>query len=268
MLPHFRFPRPFAALLVALAAMACQAHSAPLPIAAEDDAGPWSYRDGSGFANDVVEAAFKAAGEPIAISVMPYARCKEYVLRGQVAAAFSMSWLDSFKGQVLFPAEPLFSCHADYFFNPARPLKAVDEQGLAPGTRIGIVLGYEYPPSLYRLQAKGRVILEASESEDLNLKKLMLGRIDAALINYNGIKPAELMMAQAGVLGHIQRAFRCGELKSYIGFSVKSPRGADALRAFERGYQMIRTNGTLQQIEAKWAASAKQKVAALSSTHG
>ena len=252
---------------LALLAAAHQAQALPLPIAAEDDAGPWSYRDGTGLANDEVQAAFRAVGVGIQMNVMPYARCKDYVERGKMAAAFSMSWVDDLKGKVLFPSQPLFICHSDFFYKPLTPLTATDKDGFAPGTKVGVVIGYEYPPLLYDLQARGSVVLEGSESEDLNLKKLMLGRIDSALLNYNEFKPVSLMLAKAGVQGPLQRAFSCGDLRSYIGFSVKHPRGRWARKKFELGFERIRASGELRQIEERWMTAAQQRAASMTPQH-
>ena len=201
----------------------------PLVIAVEDDAEPWSKRDGTGFANDVVLAAFKAAGVTVTLQVLPYARCRDYVLRGKVAAGFSMSWLPEYKGQLAFSDAPLFVCNEELFFNRTKPLRAVRASDLPQGTVVGVVIGYEYPPEIMALRAKGTLAFEEAESEDLNLKKLKLGRIDAALINTNETKPAGLMLLQAGAVPPagsppiLVHGFRIGELKSYIGFSLKHP---------------------------------------------
>jgi ABC-type amino acid transport substrate-binding protein len=241
----------------------------PLEIAAEDDAEPWSQRDGSGYANDVVQAAFRAAGVKTRLTVLPYARCKDYVLRGKLVAGFSMSWLPDFKDKLVFSKEPLFSCHSDYFFQGGQAPKASRAAGLPTGTVVGVVIGYEYPPSVYDLRSRGVLAFEESESEELNLKKLALGRIDTALINYNETKPAELMMANAGVSGKVKRGFSSGTLGSYIGFSLLHPRGAWAKRKFDQGYAAIAANGTLAKISARWVAKAREKTASVTEkTHG
>jgi ABC-type amino acid transport substrate-binding protein len=240
------------------------AGSPPLEIAAEDDAEPWSQRDGTGYANDVVQAAFKAAGVQTHLTVLPYARCKDYVLRGKMVAGFSMSWLDEFKGKLVFSKEPLFNCYSDFFFRHGKEPKATRLAALPSGTTVGVVIGYEYPPLVYDLRSRGVLAFEESESEELNLKKLALGRIDTALINYNETKPAELMMANAGVLGKVKQGFRSGILGSYIGFSLAHPQGVWAKRKYEQGYARIAADGTLKRITDLWVAKARRKTAAIS----
>src|SRR6185503_3924619 len=107
---------------------------------------------------------------------------------------------------------------------------------------------YEYPPSVEALKKRGILLLEESESEELNLKKLAAGRVDAALINYNQTKPADLMLKHAGVKGQVRRAFTCGTLKSYLGFSVAHARGAWAKKKFDQGYKIIASSGRLKKI--------------------
>ena len=57
----------------------------------EDDAGPWSYANGSGYANDLVKAAYAAAGWQVTLQVLPYARCKALAMAGKLAGCFSAS---------------------------------------------------------------------------------------------------------------------------------------------------------------------------------
>ena len=59
------------------------------------------------------------------------------------------------------------------------------EEDLARKIIVGTVVGYEYPPSFYRLRDRGLIEIEACPSEELNLKKLAAGRIDAALIKHD-----------------------------------------------------------------------------------
>jgi ABC-type amino acid transport substrate-binding protein len=241
--------------------------SAPLPIAVEDDAAPWSNKDGSGFANDVVRAAFKAAGEDVNLQVVPYARCKEMAISGKAVACLSMSWLPEFAGKIVFAEKPLFKCYADYFTSIKRPLKATQEKDLPKGTVVGVVRDYEYPSSVYELKNKGILIFEESESDAVNLKKLAAGRVNTALIvNINEMNPAELILKKAGVTGEIKWAFRSGTNRSYIGFSTKHSLGSEALRKFNLGHRIITKNGTLRTIEKKWRDSALKEAAGQNDT--
>ncbi len=248
--PGPRFPLAICALLL-LPCLGCGAD--PLPILAEDDAAPWSFKDGTGCANDVVRAAFAAAGVEIDLQAVPYERAKQAVLKGTAAACFSMSWDPAYAGKIVFPERPLFICQCDYLHNLARPLAAKDEAGLSGRIAVGTVIGYEYPPSVLRLRDAGAIVLEESTSEELNLRKLANGRLDAMLINHDTLKSATQMLRAAGVAGKVGIAFHCGELASFIGFSLAHPRGAWASDRFNAGFRIIREDGTAERIERRWA---------------
>lgn len=234
------------------AAPAGSAAPVSLTVMVEDDAAPWSLGDGTGFANEVVTAAFAAAGVQVGLEVVPYARCKNAVMQGRCAACFSMSWLPEFAGAVSFSARPLFTCSADYFTGDKRPVKARTARGLPKGTVVGTVLGYEYPPSVYALRDQGVLVLEESRSEERLLKKLAAGRLDLALLNTNAVKSPQALLLKAGVAGQVHKAFAAGLLKSYLGFSLGQAQGAWAKERFDRGYRAIASDGRLKAIEAKW----------------
>src|SRR4051812_28270989 len=84
---------------------------------AEDAAQPFSGPDGTGYANDLVKAAFKAAGVQVTFDVVPYARCKREVEAGRTPACFSMSWDPGMGKSVIFSQAPIFQVYADVFAN-------------------------------------------------------------------------------------------------------------------------------------------------------
>ena len=221
-------------------------------ILAEDNAAPWSFKDGTGCANEVVKAAFAAAKVEIDLQVVPYERAKQMILKGKAVACFSMSWDPTYEGKVAFADQPLFICQCDYLHLLSHPLSAKKESDITTKIIVGTVVGYEYPPSVRRLQEKGLLVLEESPSEELNLKKLAGGRLDAILLNHNTVKTAQIMMHEAGVAGKVDVAFHCGELKAFVGFSLSHPRGSWARERFGVGFQIIKTDGTVRRIEQSW----------------
>jgi polar amino acid transport system substrate-binding protein len=222
-----------------------------LEIGAEDDAAPWSQADGSGYANELVLAAFAAAGVKVHLQVLPYARCKQMVMDGVIPACFSMSRSPEVSSSVEFASEPLFVCHTNYVETAARAVAAPKTPRV-----VGAVLGYEYPDSLHARVKSGELVLEESVSEELNLKKLADGRIDAALVNTNETKPLDTMIAKAGPM-KVETAVLEGELDSYLGFSRKHPRGPSARAQFDEGFRRIAEDGTKQRITAAWIARAR-----------
>ncbi|QJR36737.1 transporter substrate-binding domain-containing protein [Gemmatimonas groenlandica] len=236
----------------------------PIAIAVEDGSAPWSRPDGTGYANEIVAAAFGALGIPIAQHVVPYARCRALVMEGSVVACYSMSKAPDLQGLVAFPAMPLFRCTTELVQNPARPVSATASisalRDLPRGTSVGVVNGYEYPPEVEVARQRGAIVLKSVTSEELLLRLLAAGRLQTALVNLNDSKPLPFLAARAGVREPLARLARVGPLDSHLGFSVRHPRGLASLRQFEQGMATIRRNGTLARIERAWADSSRATI--------
>src|SRR6266849_706847 len=118
--PEFEGPsmigtRGVALVALLLAAAPLDSFAADLTVMAEDAAEPFSRADGTGYANDVVKAAFHAAGVDVALDVVPYARCKKNAEEGRIAACFGMSWYQGVEKVIAFSSLPIFEVHADVF---------------------------------------------------------------------------------------------------------------------------------------------------------
>ena len=252
-----------AALALLLVATTLLAHAparatsppAQLDVAVEDAADVWSRSDGTGYANDIVRAAFRAGGIEPHFLVVPYARCKAMVIQARVPACFSMSRDASIPASVVFSDSANFVFHSDFFQSIGRPLQVPSPEQLPPGTRVGVVRGYEYPAVLYQLQQRGIIRLVVAGSEAINLRKLADGRLDAAMINTDATKRAADVLERADVRGRVTLAFAGGSLPAFVGFNIRHPRGADALARFNSGRRVIATNGVLSSIKHLWADS-------------
>jgi ABC-type amino acid transport substrate-binding protein len=238
------------AACIALPGAATAAAGARQQVLVEDAASPWSNRNGEGYANDLVRAAFAAAGVDVELVVVPYARCKALVMQGGAASCLSMSPAPELGSLVRFADKPLFSVTPRFYYNLDRPPAAKSVDALAPGIRVGTVHGYEYPPFVAALAARG-IVLETARSDVANLRKLAAGRIDFALLLTDDMRSEALIQRQAGV-GHIGFAFKSTPQESYIGFSTAHPDGEAQRHSFNTGFKAIGESGARQAIEAGW----------------
>jgi polar amino acid transport system substrate-binding protein len=230
------------------------AESQPLVIAAEDQAGPWGQADGTGCGNELVLAAYAAVKVPVKLEVMPYARAKNGVMAGSIVGCFGMAWTPELKDKVLFADRPLYSVTAVLMESSARPLKAADGRGLRAGTKIGTVLGYEYPSAFHSLVKQRKLTIMPSFSEVNSLKNLDLNRIDAALVVVDELKNTDYLVAQAHLAGRVDPAFVVGGQDTYLGFSLAHPRSEYARTKFNEGFTTILKDGTYKRILATWKA--------------
>ncbi len=243
---------PLMALLFFVAQAAWAATNRTLEIYVENAADPFSKPDGTGYANDVVKAAFEAVGVPIRFHVAPYARCKYMAISGEAAACVSMSWDPSFAGRIRFADTPLIAVTPVYYENPSHPLTARSEAQLGKGIVIGTVRGYEYPESAMKVKDRGAVFDENS-SEQANLEKLALGRLDAVMVMSNHLTGHSHWALDAHVTHLVRIAFASATCEyGYFGASTKHPDGLAALKQYNDGIRIITANGRLDQIRAKW----------------
>lgn len=222
-----------------------------IDIGVEDAAAPWSQGDGTGYANDLVRAAFDASGIDVRLHVLPYARCKQQVLNGALVACVSMSPAPELNGVVRFSARPLFVFTCRFFENPRAPLARRIED-FPRGIRVGTVIGYEYPPEMLARLSRRDAVLDPAPSEETNLRKLAAGRIAAAVVNSDTVKSSDWVAERAGVTGRVRSVLSVGRMPAYVGFSTVHPRGRELADRFDRGYARVIRNGERDRIQRRW----------------
>ena len=247
------------ALMILPVAMATQAaadhrtNAAPnITIMVEDASEPFSRSDGSGYANDLVRAAYAAAGVMVTLNIVPYARCREYLKRARVPACFSMSWSKDLESTgIVFARQPLFEVSADVYQSGSakKPYRALSD--IQPGSTLGIINGYEYPKEISDLEKVG-VRLERNINDNANLKMLAHRRLDATIIMTSEFDNLTRRFKSGEAQDPLRFAFRSGTMKSFIGFNLKNAEGELARDAFERGFSLIISNHEMDRIRQRW----------------
>jgi polar amino acid transport system substrate-binding protein len=227
-------------------------HAQTYTILAEDAAGLWGQADGSGCGNDIVRAAFAASGVRVELEAVPYNRAKKLVLGGKALACFGMSWSDELRGKVVFSREPIYSTVCTVFVRKADSDRYRGPADIRPGTIVGTVLGYEYPPDFGELVGRGALLPESALSEAKSLQKLAMGRLDIAAANLDSLKSEKYLLALAGVEGRVVAAFTLGSSGTYLGFAAGNPETPAAIEAFDKGMRIIAGDGSRDRIIALW----------------
>lgn len=220
-------------------------------LGAENQAGPWGGNDGAGCGNELVRAAFAAAGDAVDLKVLPYVRAKTLTIEGELAGCFGMSWSAELTDQIVFAAKPLYQVQCVLLRRRGSPVKFQALGELPPKTVLGLVRDYEYPAGVRATATRG-VLIEETNSEVQNLEKLAAGRIDAVVVNCDALKSLPLLLKEAGVEGEIESVSLVGVMDTFVGFSVRNPAGLRAREHFDRGMAIILANGTYDAIMQTW----------------
>lgn len=240
------------ALVVLLGLVSLPAFSQDIVIGTEDGAALWGDEKGQGAANDIVNAAFDAAGLKVTLKVLPYARAKTLTEDGSIAGCFTMGSDEAVAGKTVFNATPLRSNNYFLVQNNKAPLKIKTLSDIPMGATIGTVRGYIYSDDIMALPSQGYKF-EESDSDGQNLKKLASGRLNLALIPADELTTTDYYLKSAGVDKSCSVIWQTPKPnQGYVGFSVKNKDGAKAMAAFEIGIKKIIANGTYKTIIANW----------------
>ena len=200
-----------------------------------------------GFAWDILKESFHAAGYTINLTVVPWKR--------------ALFLLDRKKADISFPAVKTPGREKKYYFSKelsyppnhyliytlkSRPL---DWKGLVSLGRksIGVIRGYSYGTKWEKYSDMTKLNLVVFDDMDSLFRILNEGTLDAAA-GYEFSH--EYLINQKGWHDKYKRYF-FDESLSYL-ISPKSSKGRKMLDMFDRGKNIIRSNGKLKKILDKW----------------
>ncbi|MGH8105062.1 MAG: substrate-binding periplasmic protein [Arenimonas sp.] len=209
-----------------------------------------------GYSAALVRAAFADQGVKVEITFYPWARALLLARTGEVDGLmpeyFDASRETEFEYSAPFPGGPLvlYKRRADSIAFSTDPVKNQDAALRAlKAKRFGVVRGYLNTPVF---DAAKYLKKEEANDDATNLRKLVYGRIDLAVIDR---RVAEHLIRTdypdyANKIEPMSPAL--AENPLYIAFSRKSPHKSEALATFNRGLAAMRKDGRLDALYQRY----------------
>ncbi|WP_283710862.1 substrate-binding periplasmic protein [Pseudoalteromonas prydzensis] len=235
-------------LILLLSTFTVWAETEQITIAAEDSWPPYANADGIGLANEIITAAFATQNIEVEFHVYPYARVLHYLDTAAYVAGFNVPIDAVTKQKYLLGDTPLYEAFSAYYQNTEQPLEIVNREQFN-GQSVGVVRGYGYGQHHLDLIAKNAITIADANTDSANVKRLMMGRLDSALIF---IKVANLLQRQQVLPKEVQLAFINEGTDIYLAFSRNHPDAMRLQKKFELGLQEIISTGERDSILAKY----------------
>lgn len=242
--------RASVALLVLLGCATSALALDKVRIGAEDDWRPYSYVSGgepTGFAVDIVKAAWAAAGVSLELVPLPYARCMRMVDNGDLDGCFDTLRDARTETHYRWHRQPLFKARIAIYGRAGGQSNSVVGLAGLLGQRVGVTNGYDYGETF---DNDSRMVRDVAVSDLASLRKLVAGRVDYALV-YDRVAGhiADLHPELAPFF--VQRGVLVEPLL-YLSFKRKGDALEPLITKFDQGLENIRKSGDYARIEARW----------------
>ncbi|MBU1171962.1 MAG: transporter substrate-binding domain-containing protein [Proteobacteria bacterium] len=221
-----------------------------------DDAAPFSYEENGvikGYDYDIFMEMMQRAGYTVKVELLPFKRSWHYLINGAVDGTFMIYYKEERKAHLLYCETPIHVATYHLFVKKGHefPFNGVNDlYGKKVANQSGFFVSNEFDQAV----KNKKIILEEALSCDMNLKKLMSGRVDCYISSARLIRPNIL---ELGIQHDIvQLPVPVLPNKGlYIALSLTADRIKDKA-AFVRMLGLIRQtmdkDGTMDKINAKY----------------
>ncbi len=129
----------------------------------------------------IVSLAFQREGYAVRYEQMPWRRALADMEQGLLDGSPGWSITEERAAKFLY-SDPVLMARDALFFLKSRPVEfQADEQ--IKGRLLGATAGYFYGPLIQQYEAQNLIRVDRAPNDEASLRKLLLGRVDAVLMN-------------------------------------------------------------------------------------
>jgi len=198
---------------------------------------------GGGASGEVVRAAFASMGYAVEVRYFPWKRAVELALHDPEVDGVFPEYASSLRRAHFLYSDVMGSSRVGFVEYASRDVVWTRLEDLV-GLRIGTVTGYVNTESFDRMAAEGKLEVDPSVGDLLNLRKVLAGRVDLAVADVNVFRylclTDEALGRQANRLKINRRLLGINSL--HVCFKM-GMRGRELLRVFNEGLRRISAEG-------------------------
>lgn len=240
-------------LLALMTPLACVAQELPKHLVCYDDIfQPFFMREGDTFTGlnvDLVAEAGHRLGITIEFRQIPFKRLELELSQGNAAnieCGFSFSRTEAREKYLTFGRVPIQP--TDYMLFVRTELHGIETLDALVGKVIGVRAGFRLPEIITEGVKTNRWHIEEAGGDDVNFKKLMLGRIDAVLTNRDvGL----YTLHELKIDGVHPISPPLTHLDTYMVFP-KNQKAEILSAAFDNAFSSMVTDGTINRLREKY----------------
>lgn len=227
-------------LLCLLASSAALAET--LVINFDDSNPPFMYANGTtavGIYPALIAVAFRHLKQPVSLQARPWSRCLLELDLGN--AGLGGIYLNPSRAEKYDFSAPIWSERLGVYFQSAKPVSFTRLEDLN-GLRVGVLRGWSYGEKFDEAQRTGVFVTESAPSDELNFRKLELGRLDVLI----AVREAgDSLMRKHPTIEVSPQLLLINP--TYLAFS-KSSGHADLLHQFDEVLHEMRASGEFVRI--------------------
>lgn len=225
----------------------------PLTFVGVDMVYPFAYsKNGEikGYDCDIFREAMKRAGIAVTLELLPFKRAWAYVKEGEVDGIFMLYFTEARREYVRYCDVPVHVGTFHLFVKTGHEFPFQTIRDLY-GKRVGNLLGFSVTPEFHQAVMEKKIFLEEASSLEMNLKKLLAGRMDCFISSVRLLRPLFKDSAMENTIVPLPTPI-LPERKVMMAVSRKSKNIRD-IDAFLRTFATIRNqmdrDGTIERID-------------------
>lgn len=194
----------------------------------------------------IISEAFRLAGVDVEYRFYPWKRSFEYAQSGICDATATWTWNEERDELFLF-SDPLYIMNDVFFHKKTLDFNWEDIDDLA-GYSIGATEGYSYTEEFLSRAQSGSIDVEFEINDILNMRKLMLDRIDLFPINID--VGYEILAKEFGTRGIEMITYNEKHLRvvpTYLLFSRNYEKHIEMAQRFNKGLKMLKDEGRIDE---------------------
>jgi len=202
----------------------------------------------NGFCSQIVTEAFALEGVQVIYGFYPWKRTYILSAKGDWDGSVGWRYSEERGKEHYFSDQPIWTGRAVFFHRKDYPFEWESLTDLNK-VKIGVTLGYGYTQPFQTALDEGIISADSAAKDDLNFRKLLLGRID---IFPNDLLVGDYLLHTAFSQKERQQITHhpkdIGTIDYHVILSKKHKHNTRMMEIFNKGLQRLKTSGRYDQI--------------------
>jgi polar amino acid transport system substrate-binding protein len=212
---------------------------------------PWTGKDlkNNGFVNHVITEAFKRKGYTVRYKYLPWKRAVLETKNGKYAA-LSYVYFSKDRENEFYLSDPISVEKIVIFHLKSNQIKDWKTLEDLNDYKFGATRGYTYTKKFWELTKTGELMVDVTDSDIQNFKKLLAGRIDifpSGLVNGNSILLKEFAASKIHLISYHPKPL--SQTTGHLAFARSTKNSENLLRVFNQGLTELKQAGLYKKYK-------------------